>query len=479
MGQLSCTHKKRHSIKIASRLKQIIVCPFCSKKFNNHNNYYELNNHLKECGNIYCENKENEEIYLPNEDEVLNQLIFNDINEYKNNILFNEEKSVDLESKIDILHSEINKKKISWEEGSCSIVINRCNFLEESINQIKDINIYKEWKISFIGETNYDAGGIMREWYTTLFKALERDNLKLFIKSDTDDYSYIINPFLKRNDKNFKYFDFIGKLMAKALIDNITVNICFNKLIYKMILQEPIEFNELVFINKPVYDSIKNLKETQTTSGISCTELCVYYNLEMKDTNDKTHTLDIINFGREIPVEDIDDYIDKRIDFLYGLYEPFIKKIRDSLYSIISKEVIQNFTSDQLELLLNGRPFIDIEDWKQFCEYREPYNNGHYVITWFWEILSQLSQKELSNLLMFATGSSRVPLGGFASLESNRGSNAKFTIESIPYEPNKKNFIKAHTCFNRLDIPLFKDKNELKEAILFVCSNEILGFGID
>ena len=246
-----------------------------------------------------------------------------------------------------------------------------------------------------------------------------------------------------------------------------------------MILQEPIEFNELVFINKPVYDSIQNLKNTQTTSGIPCTELGVYYNLEMKDTNDKIHTLDIINFGREIPVEDIDDYINKRIDFLYGLYEPFIKRIRDSLYNIISKEVIQIFTSDQLELLLNGRPFIDIEDWKQFCEYREPYNNGHYIILWFWEILSTLSQKELSNLLMFSTGSSRVPLGGFSSLESNRGSNAKFTIESIPYEPNKKNYIKAHTCFNRLDIPLFNDKNELKEAILFVCSNEILGFGID
>ena len=80
---------------------------------------------------------------------------------------------------------------------------------------------------------------------------------------------------------------------------------------------------------------------------------------------------------------------------------------------------------------------------------------------------------------MFSTGSSRVPLGGFASLESNRGNNAIFTFECIPYVPNKKNYIKAHTCFNRLDIPLFNDKNELKEAILFVCNNEILGFGID
>ena len=177
--------------------------------------------------------------------------------------------------------------------------------------------------------------------------------------------------------------------------------------------------------------------------------------------------------------EKIDDYINKRIDFMMGLYEPFIKRIRDTLYSIIPQETIENFTADQFELLLNGRPFIDIEDWKQFTEYREPYNSDHYIIKWFWEILSELSQNQLSNLLMFTTGSSRVPLAGFSSLESNRGSSAKFTIEYINYFPNHKNYIKAHTCFNRLDIPCFNNKDELREAILYICNNEILGFGID
>jgi hypothetical protein len=319
----------------------------------------------------------------------------------------------------------------------------------------------------------------MREWFTTLFKALEGENLKLFVRSDTDDFSYIINPFLKRNQKNYKYFDFIGKLMAKALIDNITVNICFNKLIYKMILHERVKFDELVFINKPFYDSIKNLKNRDIDDNYGCTDLGLYYNIEMKDIKNKIHYLDLIKNGTNYIVEDIDEYISKRIDFMYGLYEPFIKRIRDSLYNVIPQNILEKFTSDQFELLLNGRPFIDIEDWKQFTEYREPYNSEHYLIIWFWDILSQLSQKELSNLLMFSTGSSRVPLGGFSSLESNRGNNAKFTIESIPYIPNQKNFIKAHTCFNRLDIPYFKNVDELKEAILFVCNNEILGFGID
>ena len=42
-----------------------------------------------------------------------------------------------------------------------------------------------------------------------------------------------------------------------------------------------------------------------------------------------------------------------------------------------------------------------------------------------------------------------------------------------------KNFIKTHTCFNRLDIPVFLYKNEMTEALKFIKNNGILGFGID
>ena len=162
-----------------------------------------------------------------------------------------------------------------------------------------------------------------------------------------------------------------------------------------------------------------------------------------------------------------------------GMYEPFVKRIRESLFKLIPKDVIQKFTSDELELLINGRPFIDVEDWKMYTEYKEPYNTNHRIIKWFWEIMNELSQKELSNLLMFTTGASRVPFGGFVALESNRGNVSKFTIQSSPFERGKRNFVKAHTCFNRLDIPIFDNKNQLKEAIQFVSSNEIMGFGIE
>jgi hypothetical protein len=72
-----------------------------------------------------------------------------------------------------------------------------------------------------------------------------------------------------------------------------------------------------------------------------------------------------------------------------------------------------------------------------------------------------------------------VPLGGFAALESNRSEISKFCIESVNFVSNRQNFIKAHTCFNRIDLPLYATELQVSEAIKFIINNEILGFGID
>ena len=461
---------------INSLINEKLECPFCKKLFVSTTTIQEFNVHIKNCGLTSPLISKACELYPPSQDYELNSKIYINSKKYipitKSKFFIQET----LEDKITKLKSEIKSKKISWEEGFCQLNLTRNNLLKESMAQIQNVNLKKELKINFKGEVSYDAGGIMREWFTTIFQTLEADKLKLFIISDSNEFSYIINPFLSHNKENLEYFAFIGKLIAKALFDNITVNICFNKLIYKMILQEEINFNDLLFIDYTLYTSLKNLKEIGLSQN---NNLEVYYSLEMKDVYNHTHSLELVNKGREIPLTNIDDYIKKRINFMIGLYEPFIKEIRDNIYAYFSKEVITSFTSDEFELILNGRPFIDIEEWKIFTEYNEPYNTNHYIIKWFWDILKDLNQKELSNILLFSTGSGRVPLGGFAVLESNRGNISRFRIEMSPYEKGFKNFIKAHTCFNRIDIPLYKNKEEMVEMIKFIANQEILGFGID
>jgi E3 ubiquitin-protein ligase HUWE1 len=199
--------------------------------------------------------------------------------------------------------------------------------------------------------------------------------MKLLIVSDSNEFSYNINPMLKHTKENFSYFNFIGKLIGKALFDNITINICFNKLIYKMILQEEIILDDLLFIDNPLYTSLHNLKESQETCS-NLDDLGIYYSVDIEDSNKQLHSFNLIDNGINISVKDIKDYINKRIFFMKGLYEPFIKKIREGLFSMIKKDVIQIFNSDELELIINGRPIIDVDDWYINTTYKEPYMNN-------------------------------------------------------------------------------------------------------
>ena len=456
-----------------------IYCPFCNSCFNSADPSI-FNTHIKLCGIAKIKINKSCDLFPPGQDIALNKSIFKNKKNYEKNIIkSNEKEKINFEVKINDLKSYISSKKKSTLTYCLSI--NRENLLYDVLDRIEGINLYQDWKIDFIGEISYDVGGILREFFSNIFKVLESDNLKLFVKSETKEFSYNINPFLLHNEENFKYLKLVGILIAKALMQNVTINICLNKIIYKMILQEKIEFEDLAFIDTEFYTSIKNLKEnifmTQDDSIVK--ELGFIYALEMKDCYDHIHYLELIEKGRNIPVENLDDYVQKRIDILVGLYNPFVEKIQEGIYTIFTKEIINVFTSNELELMVNGRPFIDLEEWKEFTLYKGAYNQDHVVIKWFWEILSEFTQKELSNLLLFATGASRVPLGGFEVLESNGGNIYKFTIEYINYDNYHKNFIKAHTCFNRIDLPCYPTKEELEEALRFVSEKEMWGFGIE
>ena len=129
-------------------------------------------------------------------------------------------------------------------------------------------------------------------------------------------------------------------------------------------------------------------------------------------------------------------------------------------------------------MILNGTPFIDINDWIENTSY-EGYEPSDDIIIHFWEIVRELDQEKLKRLLQFSTGSTRVPVGGFKCLISNRGNLSPFSISKINYEEGKQNYIKARTCFNRIILPNFPDESKLLEGINFVIENEILGFGIE
>ena len=80
---------------------------------------------------------------------------------------------------------------------------------------------------------------------------------------------------------------------------------------------------------------------------------------------------------------------------------------------MVGPELFKAYSAEELEMIMNGLPFIDIKDWEENTVYKGSYYKNHQVIRWFWEIMKDLKQEQLSKFFHFCTGSSRPPVEGF------------------------------------------------------------------
>ncbi len=91
----------------------------------------------------------------------------------------------------------------------------------------------------------------------------------------------------------------------------------------------------------------------------------------------------------------------------------YIGAIQHSLYKIVPANLLTIFDTHELEMVLYGLPFINVEDWLVNTDYKGAYYKNHQIIKWFWKVVREMNQEELGKLLHFCTGSTRIPIYGF------------------------------------------------------------------
>jgi len=90
-------------------------------------------------------------------------------------------KELPFEDKLDFFRSYVKNLKVDWRHGSCLLEIDREDCFRQSMIQFEKIDPFKELKINFRGEVSHDAGGLIREWYSIIFKhILSSGNSKNF-----------------------------------------------------------------------------------------------------------------------------------------------------------------------------------------------------------------------------------------------------------------------------------------------------------
>ena len=378
---------------------------------------------------------------------------------------------------------QIAKIQVPWEDGHIKINVRRNNLREDSMEAIESItpaDMRKIFRFEFINEPGVDAGGVAREWFHLVSEELFNPDCGLWTYSSVNQMCMQVNPSSGlANDEHLRYFHFTGRLLGKALFDRQIVGGHLVRLMYKHMLGWPVMLSDLEHLDADVFNNLCKLGDCEDIENILCLDFTV-----AEDNFGHINTVELKPNGENIPVTNANykEYIELQMKYrLLERIKEQVKALLVGFYDVIPEPLLSVFDFQELELLLCGLPEIDMDDWRANTDYTGEYERkgaNHKVVKWFWEVVAgDFSEEQRARLLQFVTGTSGVPAQGFRALQGNDGNIRKFTINSIPEAVSV--FPKAHTCFNRIDLPLYDSKKKLQKFLTMAVQMEATGFDID
>jgi len=278
----------------------------------------------------------------------------------------------------------------------------------------------------------------------------------------------------------------VGQLLGKMLLEGFPVSAHLSGLMFKHLIGAPHETNDLYSLNAALYE---NLSKLQEMPDVDCLDLVMEASIatpfgDVIERDLKTH-------GEMVKVTDENkaEYVELYEEVLIGLAEPERKILAEGFHEIVPAAWLAVFSRKELELLMCGSPQIDIEDWIEHTVYSGRYvtrksetgqvmpgtGADHPIIRAFWEVVRSFSPEQHAKLLQFCTGTASLPVEGFDGLQSKAGAKHPFHITSIRTEDCS--LPRAHTCFNKLDLPMYDTAEEIYDSLSLVIELDC-GFGM-
>ncbi|KPP77428.1 E3 ubiquitin-protein ligase SMURF1-like [Scleropages formosus] len=335
----------------------------------------------------------------------------------------------DLVQKLKLLRHELSLQQP--QAGHCRIEVSRQEIFEESYRQVMKMrskDLKKRLMVKFRGEEGLDYGGVARH-----------DHLS--------------------------YFHFVGRIMGLAVFHGHYINGGFTLPFYKQLLGKPIQLSDLETVDPELHKSLVWILENDITAVLDHT-FCVEHNSFGKFLQHELKpNVQFVCFRL---------YVNWR--FMRGIEAQFLA-LQKGFSELIPQHLLKPFDPKELELIIGGLGKIDLNDWKANTRLKHCAADSN-VVKWFWQAVECFDEDRRGRLLQFVTGSTRVPLQGFKALQGSTGSAGPrlFTIHLI--DANTDNLPKAHTCFNRIDMPPYESYEKLYEKLL-TAVEETCGFAVE
>ncbi|KZT74124.1 HECT-domain-containing protein [Daedalea quercina L-15889] len=355
--------------------------------------------------------------------------------------------------------------------GNCQIKVRRNHIFEDSYAEIMrqtPSDLKKRLMIKFDGEDGLDYGGLSREFFFLLSHEMFNPFYCLFEYSAHDNYTLQINPASGVNPEHLNYFKFIGRCLGLGIFHRRFLDAYFITAFYKMILRKKVTLADLESVDAELFRGLTWMLENDITDVIDETFTTT------EERFGEMVTVELKSGGADIPVTEDNkkEYVGRVVEYRIS------RRVKDQFDAFMSgfselipQDLINVFDERELELLIGGMSEIDVDDWSKFTDYRG-YEVSDEVVQWFWKCVRSWPPERKSRLLQFATGTSRIPVNGFKDLQGSDGPR-RFTIEKSG-DPSQ--LPKSHTCFNRIDLPPYKDYATLEQK-LTLAVEETVGFG--
>ncbi|KAH8582001.1 E3A like HECT domain containing ubiquitin ligase [Cryptosporidium sp. chipmunk genotype I] len=363
--------------------------------------------------------------------------------------------------------------------------IRRTHIIEDGLNNIGSLDpnrLRVAFRIIFLDEQGniepgIDGGGLLKDFITCISKELCSESFGLFksckdntiIPREYDSLMEISNKFkdllideplsLKKSNIVLYLFEFLGKIVGKAIYEKILLEIEFNPVFLNSVFEQNNDFADLLNLDEELYKSlnyIKNLENYQEIKNL-CLTFSLTLDLESLTDNNKHLEIDLIPNGRNIPVNSENKIVYIKLLTHYKLIksiklqaEAFLR----GLSTVIPNESLRLFSPYELQSLISGvYQKLDVNNLKLNTCYTGYLETSQQII-WLWDILeNEFSTEEQAEFLLFVTSSRKAPLLGFQHL------NPKFGIQIVP---DNTRLPSASTCFNLLKLPSYNSKEILK-----------------
>ncbi|KAL5017056.1 hypothetical protein ScPMuIL_006645 [Solemya velum] len=383
---------------------------------------------------------------------------------------------VDFEQRVKIFQKLIQKDReenqgelVHFMAGpSINVMIRRNYIYEDAFDKLKpenEPNLKQKMHVQLVNaagldEVGIDGGGIFREFLSELLKTGFDPNRGFF--SYTVDRLLYPNPQSSVLDDTFsKHYYFLGRMLGKALYENMLVELPFASFFLSKILSRhggDLDIHHLASLDPEMYKNLLFLKNY--TGDIS--------DLELDFTivnNDFGHTKveELKPGGGNIAVNNYN-----RIEYIHLMADYKLNKqiraqciaFRHGMADVINLEWLRMFDPHEIQVLISGASVpVDVGDLKQHTNYSGLYTADHPVISIFWKVVEKFTDVQKRQLLKFVTSCSRPPLLGFKDLYP------AFCIHHGGTEADR--LPTASTCMNLLKLPEFRDEKTMQTKLLY------------